>query len=452
MLRFINIRLLVGLFLICITACKQQTADNGGQFSFTSVQGTTQILAQLRSSSDEATKTAEHGTQGDYIFGELGYGVAYQITQDEQTRVVHNGREGKLYKEIKYLALSRDGQRVAYAASTGDNWRIVVDGVEGPFFKDVGTPLFSPDGRHLLYDAEFNGRWQIVIDNKIDTVSRASFFDKLFSRDGSQILTIENSDVDIRLDEIVIRNLALNVLQRLKISGGGVVYNLDKSRFAVVRESGGKFRAVVYSLTAPALVSEGPLYDAVDRISFGANNELAYIATRGGGTYLVLNDRETIITDGPPTIFPPVVRPGHQSAGVVVNSGKTNQVQFFFDRELPKQKKYEEAVFITFDKFGKSYAYCARNGRAMFFVVNGKESPVYDKVLAPEFSPDGTKVVARVRKDGKRFIVVMGLDAKVIKEHPAYDVVTGPTFTADGKSVAYGVKDGDKLIWKVEKL
>jgi hypothetical protein len=41
---------------------------------------------------------------------------------------------------------------------------------------------------------------------------------------------------------------------------------------------------------------------------------------------------------------------------------------------------------------------------------------------------------------------------KTIKQHPAYEQVFQPVFTADGKSVVYGVKDGNKLIRKVEGI
>jgi len=48
--------------------------------------------------------------------------------------------------------------------------------------------------------------------------------------------------------------------------------------------------------------------------------------------------------------------------------------------------------------------------------------------------------------------VVADASGKTIRQHPAYEQVLQPVFTADGKSVAYGVKDGQKLIWMVEKL
>ncbi len=52
----------------------------------------------------------------------------------------------------------------------------------------------------------------------------------------------------------------------------------------------------------------------------------------------------------------------------------------------------------------------------------------------------------------QRFVVVADANGKVIRQHPSYEQVFPVVFTADGKSVAHGVKDGNKLIWKVEKL
>lgn len=49
-------------------------------------------------------------------------------------------------------------------------------------------------------------------------------------------------------------------------------------------------------------------------------------------------------------------------------------------------------------------------------------------------------------------MIVADENGKTISQHPSYEQVFQPVFTADGKSVAYGVKDGNKLIWKVEKL
>ncbi len=85
-------------------------------------------------------------------------------------------------------------------------------------------------------------------------------------------------------------------------------------------------------------------------------------------------------------------------------------------------------------------------------MANGKEGPVFDRVVTPLFSPDGTLLVCCARKDGRRFVVVADAGGKTVRRHQAYEQVFPVTFTSDGKSVAYGVKDGNKLIWKVEKM
>jgi len=86
-------------------------------------------------------------------------------------------------------------------------------------------------------------------------------------------------------------------------------------------------------------------------------------------------------------------------------------------------------------------------------VSNGKEGPGYDRVISPQFSPDGKYLIYRARQDGKRFIVVAdAATGKVVREHSRNERVFEPTFTPDGKSVAYGAMNGKQLWWKVENL
>jgi Tol biopolymer transport system component len=134
----------------------------------------------------------------------------------------------------------------------------------------------------------------------------------------------------------------------------------------------------------------------------------------------------------------------------------TSQNRFFlhqsFFNSTKKGKKYDEAADLAYSKDARHYVYAARKGENWFVVVNGKEGPAFDRVVTPVFSPDSRYLIYRARKDGKRFVVVADTGGKTIKQHPAYEQVFQTLITADGKSIAYGVKDGKKLIWKVEKL
>ena len=113
---------------------------------------------------------------------------------------------------------------------------------------------------------------------------------------------------------------------------------------------------------------------------------------------------------------------------------------------------YEEAASLTYSKSG-NYVYTARNGKEWFIVVNGMEGPAFDRVIAPLFTPDGKYVVYRARKEGKRFAVVAdAASGKTVRQHPSYEQVSDVLFSTDGKSVEYGVKDGNRLLWKIEAL
>ena len=115
-------------------------------------------------------------------------------------------------------------------------------------------------------------------------------------------------------------------------------------------------------------------------------------------------------------------------------------------------KSYDDAAGVIVSSDGGTSAFIACRGEKCFVVANDSEGPLFDRVVSPKFSPDGKFLVYRVRKDGKRFVVVADSSGKVLQQHPAYEMVFDVSFTADGKSVAYGVKNGQQLLWKVEKL
>ena len=86
-----------------------------------------------------------------------------------------------------------------------------------------------------------------------------------------------------------------------------------------------------------------------------------------------------------------------------------------------------------------------------------RESPVYDMVVTPVFSPDGKYIAFRARtgtmEKAKRFLVIANTETgKAIKEGHVSDEVWPPVWSADGKAVAYGARIGKELWWKVEKL
>ena len=235
-----------------------------------------------------------------------------------------------------------------------------------------------------------------------------------------------------------------------------IVMNEDNTRVMAIEDVNGKQRVIEFAFNRPDAVKEGELYDSIRFPAFGADGvSVAYAAARrerdGVLRFLILNNRKERLPDDAPMAFP-VVRPDKKGAGVIMSTTDSFYLHQAFYNDGTKKKYYDEAAELTYNKDGSLHAYAARKGMEVFVVVNGKEGPAFDQVIAPVFSPDGRKLVYCARNSSKLFVVVADANGKTVRQHPAYERVFEPVFTADGKSVAYGVKDGRKLIWKVEAV
>ncbi|TAL26141.1 MAG: hypothetical protein EPN94_03770 [Nitrospirae bacterium] len=398
------------------------------------------------------------------FFSESGRGAAYIAEKNGKTYVVHNGKAGKQYANVGTVALSPDGQRIAYGAIVDGKWRMVIDGKEGKSYNAVGTPLFSPDSKHVAYKAMLGERWFIAVDNAVNSGTKANYAKQEFNADSTLIAYVENAD-DKNKGRLVVSDLGFKTQTSLDGVGLPMITNTDKTRIAAVSISDNKQRVIEFSFSAPRAVKKGPLYDAIHNLAFGPDGvSLAYDAERAGAHLLIFNDREDGISKGT-LVGPPVIRPDLKAVGAIIAKNdpasqhvagnladNSTSLHQSFINAAGKGKEYEEAAGLVYNRDGSIYAYVARTGQGWFVVVNGEEGPVFDRVVTPVFSPDGKLLVYRARKDGKRFVVVADTKGKTIKQHPAYEQVFQPVFTPDGKSVGYGVKDGQKLIWKVENL
>lgn len=448
--------------ILALTGCSRQKEQTvtPSRSAKSEISATTTVLSTI--ADDEkplpaipghgsAPETQEQAASFQVIFSEFGKGVAYVADKGGKAYVVHNGRAGKLYASVGSVVLSSNGRRIAYGALTDGKWRMVVDGREGRPYDTVLTPTFSPDGQHVAYQAKEGERSYIVVDNRQNAGTIASYTTPEFSSDSNSIVYVESAASNSEM-KLIVSDLTFSK-QSVKKSIGDLLFTTNKgrTRIAAAQVVGNKLRIIDFSFAEPDIVHEGPLYDVIEQLTLSDDgSSVTYCALRGRKRLIVLGDREEPFPEGRLQELP-VVRPDKKGVGVLL----TSQNRFFLHQAFlnsnEKSKKYDEAANLTYSKDGR-YAYAARKGQDWFVVVNGKEGPQFDRVVSPVFSPDGKRLVYRARKDGKRFLVVADIDGKTIKQHPAYEQVFQPAFTSDGTSVAYGVKDGNKLVWKVEKL
>lgn len=416
-------------------------------------------------SKTDKTATSEKQKYFQVEMNRSGTGVAYLARVGDKVRVVHNGKPGKLYKEIDgtTLVVSLDGKHVGYGASNDSSlgagssssssakWLLVHDDKEEGPFDSLGPPAFSPDGRHIAFECKMGERWKMFIDDKAYG-DAFSYIDKpVFSGDSQLLLFGETGEAN-RPPRIVISDLTYQKLRIIDQSGGPVAFNTALSRVAAMQESGKQKRMVEFDFSLSGSLKGGELYDEVFSPLFSADGTaLAYLGKRRGATYLVLAGKEEKLPAGEyPS--PLAFRPDNKGAGIPV-VGKDGTYLFqAFGSGGASPNRYKEVGDVVYSSDGRNHAYVAIRNEQFLIVANGKDGPVYDRVIAPQFSPDSKYLVYRARQNNKRFVVVADTTGKVIREHPRYERVFETTFTPDGGSVAYGAVDGKKIFWKVEKL
>jgi hypothetical protein len=388
------------------------------------------------------------------IFSEWGGGVAYVVgMKGDKVYVVHNGRPGSLYGAFGEVVLSPDGSRFAYGAMTDGKWRMVLDGKEGELFSSVRNPKFSPDGRHLAYQGMKGDLWQLIMDGAVISSTKTRYRPHEFSGDSARIAYIDNVDEKTLKGRLVVSDIYSKNERTINTGVTDMVLNADKTTIAAIsRNPVNRERMIQFDFAKPDAIIKGAEYDKIVSPVFGpSGTDLAYFGERKGRIYGVFRGQEEILPEGV-TPGTPVINQAGKSVGVLMSANDTVYLYQMFRNSGRKGSLYDEAEWLVYSSDGTVSAFAARKGGSWFVVVNGKEGPAYDRVVAPVFSPDGKRLVYRARKEGRRFVVIADANGKTIRQHPEYEQVFQPVFTADGKSVAYGVKDGRKLIWKVEKL
>lgn len=444
------------LILLFVVSCRSNVnqADEGKHHNLNSVLDKTTELSLI---DDEnymlaLNNLSEHSSGDKLIFNESGRGVAYISKKGDLVQLVHNGKGGKFYKAINHILISDDGQRVAYSVEIQNGKEcLVVDGIEGLTFDSVGQPRFSRNNKHVLYDARVGEEWYLVVDNH-KSEGHLLFYDKSFSSDSKYVYAIQNPPDEKSPRKFVVRDLKLNIVSENDLFTKHTVYSKDMTRVAMVASENDKQQIVVFDFANPKSIKYGHFYREIGLESFGSDDKsVSYIAEKDSNVYVVLDDKEERL----PAVEikqPPVIRPDNKEVGLVLKNKDQAYVYRAFSGGKLNNRHYDEVAHIVYSADSQHNAYVARSDKRVFAVVDGFETPAFDMVLRPIFSPDNKMLVFRARKDGKRFVVVADTKGKLVHQFNAYDMVFQPVFTADGKSIGYGVKDGNKLVWRVEKL
>lgn len=385
-------------------------------------------------------------------FSSRGNGVAYTVRKDGRIAVVHNNKPGEYHEGIGSFAISPDGSRIAYTAKSGDKWHIISDGKTSSPFDLIEGPQFSPDGKHVAFQVMKDEIWQLLVDENLSAGANKRFREWEFCNDSVHIMYIDNVD-EKRKGRLVLNDITFKNERILDNFVTNVVLNSDRTAVASVSSNSAEREKVTWiNFAKPDFLKSSAEYDKMLNVAFTPTGSgLFYFVQRQGKTYGVFNGQEELLPEGvkPGTT---VINQAGKSVGVLMSANNKTFLYEMFRNGGKVGKKYDEVEWLGYSSDGSVSLFAARNGKRWCVVTNGKDGPAFDRVVSPKFSPDGKKIVYRVRDKGERFVVVADLEGNILREHSHYDGVWDVSFAPDGSFVGYGVKKGNELWWKVEKL
>jgi hypothetical protein len=339
------------------------------------------------------------------IFSPDSQSVAFMTRRAGSVFMVINSTESKPYASFRTTTpptvFSPNSKRFAYAAETHDKkWVMVIDGTESHPHDEVGSPLFSPDSQHVLYQARRGDSSFVVVDGvegqSFERVERA-----IFSPNSKRVAYL----VGHKQGAAVVTDGKLG-LQYDLVEMGSLVFSPDSQRLAYAAKTG-------LAAFVVAEGKEGSHYDGIEEMPLFSpdGKHLAYAASRQGKTFMVLDGVE-----GPHyiDITHPVFSLDSKHLAYAAAHGLTATV-LCDGKQGPKHALGDivgSRSEIVFSPSSQRMAYrISVGGKAVRFVVDGKESKLYENVRpgSVTFSPDSQHVAYWASPfSGEWYIVVDG--------------------------------------------
>ncbi len=238
-------------------------------------------------------------------------------------------------------------------------------------------------------------------------------------------------------ERLIVRDLDLNY----PMYPVNYVLSPDLRRIAYVLQKG-NYHSVVIDGVA------GKQYDKVENLAFSPDGKLVgYVATSGTRKIVVLEGKETATYDYVDIFNGLKFSPDGRHVAYLIHkldvSGSGPDVWHAVVLDGVEGKHYPGIFYgpiFSPDSNHMTYSVDIGNSRG-FVVTDGMEGKVYTSIMAPTWSADSQKLLycAKDPATGKVIIVVNGVESK------QYYSVWG-TFSPDGKRVVLKVKEGNDSI------
>jgi WD40 repeat protein len=395
---------------------------------------------------------------GEITFSDNGLQVAVILQKEGKMAMSINSEISPMYEGVRSPAFHATSKQYAFVASKDGKQCVVFNGKEGELYDSVRNPYIIAEGR-IVYAAQRGEKWFIVSGDKVSQALNTADPSLYVSSDGKRLAFVEQNSATKKLNLCVCSSTLKDFVRGREYDEINDVGNNPSGSHLVYRVvKDGKGAVVLFDFRQPGSVEkESVWYEQVGNFAISNNGEhIAYFGLREGKHYLVTGKNEWPCTDYA-MLFDIAV----SDKGNALYTGAIKQsIILSLDGKVLTDRR-ESIDYLTFsDDSNHSFFVTGpcpliptdKPVEFAYLVVDGHESKKYDKVVSPRFAPDNTHIVFRARADGKRFVVVADKTGKIVKEHSPYEAVWDFKFSPDGKSVGYGVKIGQELWWKVEKL
>lgn len=395
---------------------------------------------------------------GEITFSDNGFQVAVVLQKDGKMAMSINSVMSPMYEGVRAPFFHAGSKQYAFVASKDGKQCVVFNGKEGALYDSVRNPLITAEGR-IVYAAKRGEKWFIVSGDKVsqalDTTDPLLFV----SPDGKRIAFVEQNSSTQKMNLCVCSSTLKDYARGREYdelkdignnpSGSHLMYRVVKN---------GKKAVVSFDFRQPGVAEkESAWYEKIGNFAMSNNGEhIAYFGQRNGKHYLVTGKNEWPCIDYA-MLFDIAV----SDKGNVLYTGAIKQsIILSLDGKVLTDRR-ESIDYLTFSDDSTHSLFVTgpcplipteKPVEFAYMVIDGHESKKYDKVVSPRFAPDNTHIVFRARAEGKRFVVVADNKGEILQEQPPYEAVWDLKFSPDGKYVGYGVRSGQELWWKVEKI
>ncbi|MHB8845673.1 MAG: hypothetical protein ACYC7L_13120 [Nitrospirota bacterium] len=415
--------------------------DHSAEQKPISFRNATTVLADMPEGSDAAN--ISFSPDGNY--------VAAIVKQNNAENININGIAEPSYESVKRPVFRKGFAGYAYEARRSKKACVVINGKEGKWYDLVDRLFFNSRG-DIMYAAKQGKRWYIVSGRRKIETSGPLPFPIIETSDGEKLVFFDIHEKTNRsMVNICEQDLSHCIKSMAYDLAESVHYDETRSHLAFISKGSTKSTVVVLELGKAGIREKSSsLFDAVLAYNISANGEHVAVLGRRGEQYVLWKDGKDQPVSAIDAAFDLLVS---DNGKAFFTAYIDNKVRLFEDGK-PVSKEYSSITYPLIGRAsgGSNIIFVAKRGEKSFVVMNGTEEPAFDMVVTPHLSADGSRLVYRVRDSGKRFVVIVDVKERTVRTLPPYEAVWDITFTPDGKSVGYGVKDGNKLIWKVDSL